>query len=190
MTVELILYACPSGPLARQIDQYFKTVKKTTAFSWNPANDYMPHCTLTGFFHDTLDTIPAYVATIDAVMRRNRPTMPTPVMGVNGFLFREDFHGLTLSSDWLLHITADFASAAPSASREDKLRLKSWLHLSFAYQFAETEHLERMTLARQIVNISAPAAWHLCFYQRLSSNRWVCHAQWPLDSLEDSVKCS
>jgi ubiquitin-associated SH3 domain-containing protein len=188
LTVELILYVCPSGPLADQIERYFDVAKR--AFSWNPANGYMPHCTLTGFFHDTEGAIPAYLSAIDRAVNYSRLTMPAPVLKVTGFFFREDFHGLTLSSDWLLGFAAEFAVIAPFATRKDKLRLKHWLHLSLAYQFPESEHQQRMELARRMVIPESPVSWHLRFYQRHPDHRWTCHAQWPLMHWEDSVKCS
>ncbi len=188
MTAELILYACPLGPLAEQIKRYFDTAK--TRFSWNPANDYMPHCSLTGFFHDYKDAITSYIYAMDMVMYHNRKTMPSPAMTVSEFQFREDFHGLILSSDWLLQLTADFAVIAPASTRKDDLRLKRWLHLSLAYQFPEAEHHRRTALAQKLVTPEAPVSWNLCFYQRHPDNRWTCHGQWPLMHTEDLAECS
>ncbi|MEO0802793.1 MAG: hypothetical protein AAFY57_11025 [Cyanobacteria bacterium J06642_2] len=47
---ELILYACPVGSLVEQLDCYFQ--KSLQLCGHNTAHLYMPHCTLTGFFHD------------------------------------------------------------------------------------------------------------------------------------------
>ena len=183
MTAELILYACPSGPLAAQLDRYFEAAK--AAFSWNPANDYMPHCTLTGFFRDAEAAIPAYIAAIESAVQRNKPTLPSPVMRVTGFLFQEDFHGLTLSSNWLLRVTSEFAAAAPCVSRTDPLRLKHWLHLSLAYQFPKTEHRPRTALAHSKVATDASVRWRLCLYQRFPDRTWTRHGLWPLDPLKE-----
>ena len=45
---ELILYACPIGPLADDLDAYFSQV--TARFGPTTAQTYPVHCTLTGFF--------------------------------------------------------------------------------------------------------------------------------------------
>jgi ubiquitin-associated SH3 domain-containing protein len=138
MTAELILYACPKGELADQIHRYFIDAKQQ--FSWNPAHDYMPHCSLTGFFHDTQDSIPLYVSAIENALAEKRSALTEPAIAVIDLLFRKDFHGLTLSSDWISGFMACFAAGAPTNSRIDRLRLKYWLHLSLAYRFPESEY--------------------------------------------------
>ena len=45
---KLIVYACPVGELAEQLETYFS--KSRLACGPNQAHQYMPHCTLTGFF--------------------------------------------------------------------------------------------------------------------------------------------
>ncbi|MGC1309940.1 MAG: hypothetical protein WA885_22160 [Phormidesmis sp.] len=50
MVHQLILYVCPTGPMARQIETYFEQSQQR--YGPNAAHAYMPHCTLTGFFED------------------------------------------------------------------------------------------------------------------------------------------
>lgn len=187
MNAELILYACPQGDLAKQIEHYFAIARAT--LGWNPAHDYMPHCSLTGFFHDTVTAIPAYLHAIEKTLAVKRSSMPEPVIQIEDILLRSDFHGITLRSDWLLHFTEAFAAGAPSASRLDALRLKRDLHLSFAYRFPTQDHQPLATLARRTVMAHAPVWWNICFYQRREDKTWACHGQWPLKDFKESASC-
>lgn len=187
MTAELILYACPRGELADQLEHYFDDARQQ--FSWNPAHDYMPHCSLTGFFHDSPDSIPRYVAAITNALAVKRPTIPFPALAVSDLLFRPDFHGLTLSSEWMPGFTASFAASAPADTRTDRLRLKHWLHLSLAYRFPASEHEPLRDLARRTVTAEAPVHWDLNFYQRHPDKSWTCHGQWSLDCFREPARC-
>src|SRR5687768_6777172 len=131
MVGKFIVYACPTGLLAEQVSTYFRAAK--TAFGHNPAHDYMPHCTVTGFFHDKHSSLPMYREALARAMEHLSAERPQPTVRVTAALFREDFHGLTLDSPWLKALAADFARHAHSPSRREPLRLKEWLHLSFAY---------------------------------------------------------
>ena len=46
---EFIVYACPVGTLAGQLDLFF--ARSRAECGENAAHAYPPHCTLTGFFH-------------------------------------------------------------------------------------------------------------------------------------------
>jgi ubiquitin-associated SH3 domain-containing protein len=175
---ELIVYACPLGPLARQLDQYFAASR--AACGPNTAHRYMPHCTLTGFFHDEAASIEQYVGLLDAALERARPCKPAPVFAVREMLLREDFHGLLLNSPWLEALIADWAAGASSPTRREALRLKSDLHLSLAYGFPAEQHAPLAQLARELVDWRIPTDWELRFYERHPDKRWTCHAAWRL----------
>ena len=174
-----IVYACPLGELADQIDHYFAVSRAVCGP--DAAHDYMPHCSLTGFFHDDLDAIPAYIEALDAALRRTRPMQPVPVLTIDRIELREDFHGLLLSSPWLQALSADFVRSVCSPTRRDALRLKNWLHLSLAYTFRAEQQTTLADLARTIVDITAPVSWELRFYERHTDGSWECHASWRLD---------
>jgi ubiquitin-associated SH3 domain-containing protein len=157
---------------------YYIAVK--SRFNWNPALDYMPHCSLTGFFHDHPSSAPLYTHILQVLLAKERHLMPDPVMRVTGTFFHRDFHGLTLQSPWLIHIAVRFSTEAESDSRSDSIRLKEWLHLSYAYQFKPEEHDSLKRLAKQLIDPSAPADWELRFYQRHRDKTWTCHGRWPL----------
>lgn len=182
--VELILYACPVGPLADHIQRYFAAARHR--FSWNPAHDYMPHCSITGFFHDLPPAIPGYVEAIDTVLKEYPPADDHPVIEVRGMLVEKDFHGLVLQSDWLSLFTTTFVTRAPTTTRSDALRIKDWLHLSLAYHFPAGEGPSLSCLARQTVPIDAPVCWQMRLYQRHRDKSWTLHGHWSLDAIKES----
>jgi hypothetical protein len=173
-----IVYACPLGELAEQIERYYAA--SLAACGANAAHSYMAHCSVTGFFHDDRDTVATYIEALDAAVRRARPTQPLPALSISGIALDPQFHGLLLSSPWLQTLIADFAHTAPSATRRDALRLKDWLHLSLAYVFPPHQHATLAALAREMVDISAPISWELRFYERHADGAWTCHARWLL----------
>lgn len=174
----LIVYACPLGDLARQLDRYFAISRAICGP--NAAHDYMPHCTLTGFFHDDYAAIDRYAAALEAALGRARGSRPAAPLEVASIELGAEFHGLLLRGEWLKQMIADFAGTVDSPTRRDKLRLKDWLHLSLAYQFPP-EQAEALTgLAREFVDVAAPASWELRLYERTVDLSWACHASWPL----------
>jgi hypothetical protein len=173
-----IVYACPLGDLADQIERYYAA--SLAACGANAAHSYMAHCSMTGFFRDDRATVDTYIEALDAAVRRAWPTRPLPALSITGITLGPEFHGLLLSSPWLQTLIADFARTACSSTRRDALRLKDWLHLSLAYAFPPDQHATLVALARDLVDISAPVSWELRFYERHADGDWTCHARWPL----------
>jgi hypothetical protein len=171
-----IIYACPLGELAEQLDRYYAA--SLAACGANAAHNYMAHCSLTGFFHDDRGTLDTYIEALDAAVHRARSTQPVPVLSIGGIALELEFQGLLLSSPWLQALIADFAGTAHSPTRRDALHLKNWLHLSLAYGFPPHHHARLAVLARELVDISAPVGWELRFYERHSAGHWTCHARW------------
>jgi ubiquitin-associated SH3 domain-containing protein len=175
-----IVYACPTGELAEQLDRYFQ--HSLAICGANAAHRYMPHCTLTGFFQDEETAIPFYVQVLDRALRQAQPC-PSPVITIQQLTFRPDWHGLELQSDWLKNMIASFATLATSPTRQDALRLKDWLHLSLAYEFQPEQSKSLIQLAQEYINLQASVQWELRFYQRHPDQGWICHQSWQLDSL-------
>jgi len=170
---KLILYACPTGPFADQIQDYFEQSKQQCGE--NAAHAYMPHCTLTGFFEDEESAIPIYITAVKAAIATHQKQMPSPPIQVQSLDFRAHWHGLTLQSDWLNRLVADFAEKADSPTRSELLRLKDWLHLSLAYDF-QPQHAQTLeALAEEHIDISAPVNWEIRFYGRRQQNDWTCY---------------
>lgn len=175
MVEQFILYACPVGELATQLETYFAESKRLCGA--NAAHKYMPHCTLTGFFQDEEEAVGLYRRAIAQALQEQ--PMP-PTITIQGMSFRADWHGLELQSPWLQQFTAQFAEYAHSPTRQDALRLKSWLHLSLAYDFPPDHATTLQQLALKQVNPHAPVQWEIRFYQRHPDHRWTCHDIWSL----------
>ena len=183
---KFIVYACPVGELANQLETYF--AKSRLTCGPNSAHKYMPHCTLTGFFEEQARAVPNYTQKLERSYKRLRRSQPYPVIDVKDLSFRPDWHGLELNSDWLKKVVLDFACTATSPTRTSPLRLKDWLHLSLAYDF-QADHAETLaTLAMDLIDPRATVQWELRFYQRNLDNRWICHQSLKLKSVEKVEK--
>lgn len=175
---ELIVYACPTGDLAAQIEGFYRSSRER--FGANSAHAYPPHITLTGFFHDEPRSIPDYVAALGAAHAAALPTRPAPPLTIGEMVTTGEFHGLLIASSWLEALAADFAARAASPTRSDALRLKRWLHLSLAYGFRPEDGPGLGAMARAMVSPAAPAGWELRLYERLLGGAWALHGAWPI----------
>lgn len=173
LSTQFILYACPVGELGQQLDTYFqRSLERCGA---NTAHQYMPHCTLTGFFEDQRRTAPDHVDALKAALAQTPP--PAPAAAVRCLSFHDDWHGLELTSLWFQAVTRRFAALTRSP---EALRLKTWLHVSLAYGFAPEQAPILKQLALDLVNPQAAVDWELRLYQR--QPRWHCHYCYPLKS--------
>lgn len=167
---KLIVYACPVGALGEQLDVFFG--RSAVEIGRNTAHDYMPHCTLTGFFHDVAGSVPIYVhalreARAEAMSERQQIS---PALSVTDLILDGDFHYLKLEDGWIRQIVQCFSEKAQHIpTRADALRLKDWLHLSLAYGFPAKQGEALRTLAREIVDPTAPVDWELRLYERLEA---------------------
>ena len=168
MEAELIVYAVPVGPLAEAIDAFFAEVASRPS----RAQDYPPHCTLTGFFHDDADAIGTYVEAARGVAR--------PVNVDIRLRTTTEWIGLEVQSPDLQQLTRDFAArVGPIASRRDPIRPKDWLHVSLAYGHDADDSDDLAELATRIVDPSADVDWELRLYER-RNGEWIIHGSWPL----------
>lgn len=174
-----IIYACPVGELADQLAAYFE--KSRHACGPNTAHEYMPHCTLTGFFEDVTSAAPKYTQALERSLKRFRRSQPTPPLQIDGLKFRADWHGLELSSEWLRKLILDFVCTATSPTRKSPLRPKEWLHLSLAYGFLPDQADTLKALAEDLVDPASAVNWELRFYQRQPDQSWICHQRLKLN---------
>ncbi|MEM7063159.1 MAG: hypothetical protein AAF572_08340 [Cyanobacteria bacterium P01_B01_bin.77] len=175
-STKFILYACPVGELGQQLETYFKeSLERCGA---NTAHQYMPHCTLTGFFEDKQQAAMRYVAALKSALAQQLPQQPIPVAEIRQLSFHENWHGLELTAPWFQSVAQTFASLAKSPS---PLRLKTWLHVSLAYGFDPTLAKPLKQMALHIVDPQIPVDWELRLYQRQSN--WHCHYYYLLTSV-------
>lgn len=183
---QLIIYACPVGPLAEQIKLYLEESKRMCGM--NAAHVYMPHCTLTGFFEDERGSIAHYTETLNKVFRDAINTTNNREIYIKKLTFNNDWHGLELEAEWLKRAIAQFAKTESSKTRQQPLRLKDWLHLSLAYNFQPEDSTTLQALATEMIDLSAAVSWELRLYERLARAEatpeqqydWTCHAQWEI----------
>jgi len=175
-TAEFILYACPGGELAAQIRTYLAQVRVCCGL--NQAHRFMPHCTLTGFFHDAPASATAYGDQLNHLLTTLRPSQPT--VQVTALTLRPDWHGLELAAPWLYQLALAFREQAQGTALVSPIRPKHWLHLSLAYGFAPHHAAALQALAQAHIAITSPVTWELRFYQRCRGNTWICHRRWPL----------
>ncbi len=181
MSSQLILYACPTGPLAEQLDDYWSESAKRCGR--NGAHDYMPHCSLTGFFEHSSDVISHEVTILDRLYQSLMRSHPNPIASVKALLFRPNWHGLEIESSGLQHLVTQFVRAAEPSADLGKIRPKEWLHLSLAYNFEEIHTDKLRKLAQTLIDPAAPVGWELHFYERLDLRQWRCHGVWELDAV-------
>lgn len=188
---ELIVYACPTGELAAGLEHYFAATMYRCGS--NTAHEYMPHCTLTGFFHDDFISITSYVRTMEMALAQARANKPEPAIAIAGMTLEPTFHYLAVRSPWLEMLTATFAKLADSSTRIDELRLKTNLHVSLAYGFEPQQEKTLRDLASEL-DWQVPVGWEVRFYERHSrpdgssavsrqedlERRWTCHGCWEV----------
>ena len=178
MICELIVYVCPKGILAHQLETYFD--KSRSCCSPNAAHNYMPHCSLTGFFRDQEESIPGYLTHLNRAYDAAVTRQPQSVMVVIGLEFHGEWHGLILHSPWLKQLILDFIQQASSPTRAEPIRPKDWLHLSLAYEFSPDQANQLQAIAQDLITPTAPVHWELRFYRRHPDNHWTCYQQWEL----------
>ena len=178
MYYQLIVYACPVGKLNSQLEDYFS--KSLRLYGANKAHKYMAHCTLTGFFSDDLSSIPIYIQALDTAYTEAKNNNLSLDIKIKQLTFSDNWHGLELQADGLKKLIANFASIENSATRQEKLRLKDWLHLSLAYDFNPQYQKKLKQLAMKIINIKADVHWELRFYQKNQDWTWNTLQSWQL----------
>lgn len=178
MKTSFIVYACPVGVLAEQIESYFRESQRRC--EPNAAHAYMPHCTLTGFFQDEKRALPGYVYALESALNRHRNQKADTSVVVVDMVFQKGWHGLTLEAEGLKQLIKTFASLAKSSTRSEDLRLKDWLHVSLAYDFLPQHSDLLKQLAIDRVDVTVPVAWDLRLYERSAEQQWTCHGCWPL----------
>lgn len=173
---ELILYACPTRELAKEIDEVFiKLADRPTT-----AQRYPPHCSLTGFFHDDTHAVPVYVQAAEAAVGAAVAANRSVAVEVVALRTEVTWIGLEIRSPDLQALATDFARrVADVPTRVDDIRLKDWLHVSLAYGHQPDEHDELAELITGRVDPLADVGWELRLYER-ANETWTARGAWPL----------
>lgn len=153
---KFILYACPQGPLADHIQCFLD--QSANEIGRNAAHDYMPHCTLTGFFHDDPAVIAGDLELLSQLLGLALPTCPAPCIRVGALRSEPDWLGLELDSPWIRQLARDFANRANLGNRSTIIRSKTRLHLSLANRFRQHDQVRLEALAGKLVDPRADAS--------------------------------
>lgn len=173
-----IIYACPTGDLNEQIEEYFERAIKLCGK--NKAHQYMPHCTLTGFFTDELSSVPFYLEALDKAYTEAKSNETSLDITITKLTFNKNWHGLELQADGIKQLIANFALLEKSLTRQEQLRLKDWLHLSLAYGFNLQDSEQLKHLATELIKIQTDVNWELRFYQKNPDRTWKCWQSWSI----------
>ena len=176
---QFIVYACPTGELNAQLETYFQ--RSYEECGKNKAHNYMPHCTLTGFFTDELDSMSYYAEALEQAYQSAKKNQVSLAVEIIQPLYKSQWHGLELQAPGIKQLVKNFAQWEKSPTRQSEIRLKDWLHLSFAYGFSPESHPRLEQLARETINLEAEANWELRFYQR-ADTLWYCLNSWTLST--------
>jgi hypothetical protein len=175
---KFIVYACPQGPLAEQLQAYLDQSRER--IGRNAAHAYMPHCTLTGFFEDDPRVIPGDIDLLGQLVKQGLPVCPQPSIRVRRIGLQPGWLGLELDAPWVRQLAHDFATSANRGQRSTRISVKNRLHLSLAYDFPPQQQAALEALARQQVDPGAVVNWQICYYQREAVGIWLCHQTWQL----------
>jgi len=176
---KFIVYACPTGELNSQLEAFFQ--RSYEICGKNKAHDYMPHCTLTGFFADNKNSIPYYLEALEQAYQEVQQSQDISLdLQIMRLVFSSKWHGLELQAEGIKKLTQRFFQLEASPSRQENIRLKDWLHLSLAYGFESADRSQLEQIAKETVDLDANVVWELRFYQKNDAD-WHCLKSWTLE---------
>jgi ubiquitin-associated SH3 domain-containing protein len=165
----VILYATPTGALAQLCAAYFEDA---AAAGGTTAQDYPPHCTLTGFFHRTGTRVEEVADEVRNLLSSTGQPPPGSVE-VQGPVRRDSWLGLELRSACLRRITADFVDHHHLDRGDDRLRPKDWLHVSLAYGVVDLDPYVDLAGRFDFAGV-VDEPWEVGLWERTADGSWRC----------------
>lgn len=172
MSKRYIIYACPTGNLADQLAAYF--MRSRELCGPNSAHDYMPHCSLTGFFSLKQGVAARWATTVQDLLPAMLDSMPKPPVQIVDMVFRRKIHCLELHSEWLMRVTSKIISTVEVELGPMNAKKKGDLHLSLAYGFDERDAPRLQRLATDTICIESRVGWNLRCYSRDENKQFEC----------------
>ena len=86
-----------------------------------------------------------------------------------------------MQANGLKQLITNFARLEKSSTRQEKLRLKDWLHLSLAYDFNPEYNYDLQNLATEIIDLQSSVNWEFRFYQKNPDWTWNCLKTWSIN---------
>ncbi|XP_035682670.1 ubiquitin-associated and SH3 domain-containing protein B-like [Branchiostoma floridae] len=162
---EYVLFACPTGPLVTQLDEYSE--KTLVHCGRNGSHNSFPHVTLCSFFAVPDSTVPKVVHAVLTVAGR-LSCREVPAKVSLDFYSSSSFVGLFVddrSAAFLRNASQEFANEVLKTTGIEVKAHKKQLHITLAYQFNPSQQKKLEELARDI-DTSMPAQWDLRLYSR------------------------
>lgn len=157
---QYVLYACPTGPLAEQLELFWSESKD---LGWNGAHNFIPHITLVSFF-DAPDQFTKELANaLENVVHQDglheHIELETYVSPNFMGLFVKD-----VNAEWLKNVALRYVSKMAALGITAEPQVKS-LHLTLAYQFPSNLFQPLRSMVEKL-GPNPSANWELRLYSR------------------------
>ncbi|XP_013419245.1 ubiquitin-associated and SH3 domain-containing protein B [Lingula anatina] len=160
MPREFVLYLCPTGDLATDLDHYWKNT--LAQCGWNGAHNFLPHITLCPFFKAKDSQVPHILRAVEKQREKRYPTR----VDLNHFT-APNFIGLFVGEKCaavLRNLVAEFAEDVHKSGVQMEAHQKQ-LHVTLAYQYSPEQHALLEKLSKNI-KLDTPTRWDLRLYSR------------------------
>lgn len=154
---ELIVYASPTGAFADACLRFWSDLADAGAST--TAQDFPPHCTLTGFFHRSPEGVEQVVDDLAASAPDHLCVTAWRLQSIGNWV------GVTLWSPDIARATRRFVDRHVVEESGDSLRPKSWFHLSLAYGHGFDVAAHRARADELFVGVT-PKTWTLDLWSR------------------------
>jgi len=165
-TREYILYACPTGPLRLELDEFWhKSLQKCGR---NGIHNSFPHITLCNFFKCEDENVASLLHSLTRACKRVLNLNMSTQIDVEYFS-TQNYIGFFLqenSAKLLWKLSEFFAEEAKITANTDvEAHSNKQLHVTLAYKFLPTHFNSLEILAKQI-DVSKSSLWEIRLYSR------------------------
>ncbi|EFN88717.1 protein UBASH3A homolog [Harpegnathos saltator] len=157
---QYVLYACPIGPLAKQLELFWSESKE---LGWNGAHNFIPHITLVSFFKASDELTEELANILEDVVYQDRlhehielETYVSP--NFMGFFVKD------INAEWLKNIAIRYVNKVAPLGIIAEPQVTP-LHLTLAYQFP-SNLFQSLSSAVEKLGPNTPANWELRLYSR------------------------